>query len=1041
MGMTPSELDELLAELSGRPGHEQVRSRLIKLLTDGLGAKPTEIGLEVRFEVAGRVDALLGRTVFEIKSNLSTEKRAGETQLAGYLREKEEKTAQAWVGVLTDGAEFYVYALREDGTLEGIGERKLSRRQAAQSIEQRAMYSREFLRWLESVVVVADVLLPEIEIIRAELGRESPLYRRSAQLLSDLWARHASNPEVALKRELWRRLLEVAYGDDVSGDNLFLQHTYLVVVAKAIATVALFRRLPATGRDLLDGRQFSDEGIAGAIEADFFDWVLADSDGDELVRQIAILVARFKLDAIEADVLKGLYESLIDPEQRHFLGEYYTPDWLAARICYSAIDRPSEQRVIDPACGSGTFLFHAVRRCIDAVIAEGSLPSEAIARSCQLVAGIDVHPVAVIFARATVLLALVPSMNFGRPPRITIPVYLGDALQWNRAELMGRSELEIEVPPVVPGASAERLRFPENLVVSPDQFESVLAAMLRYAEPPRTPKEFAAWLGGQSMSSADAKLLIATQGTLTALVASGRNHIWGYVARNMSRPIWLAGDRQKADVVIGNPPWVRYSAMSDATQKRFKREAKNAGLWVGGKSATANDLSALFFARSASLYMRKNGRIVFVLPYAAMSRDPYAKFRLGDFSPHQAADALQVAFTEAWSLPSDLQPLFPVPACVLFASRASGPTPLPTTVRRFAGRLPRRDARPDEAARTLTETIDKWPIEAGAGSVYRDRFKQGATLVPRRFMIVERLPANERFGNNPSAPRVKGRVTSLDKRPWSDVNPIEGPVEAEFLRTVWLGESIAPFRPLKPAIGVVPYEKSSATMMNASRAGVRNYPYLAAWLKAGESLWDVHSSKKMTWLQRMNYGSGISGQFPLAFPRIVYAASGTNPAAVLLDDANSGIIEHKLYWAPARSLEEGRYLCAVLNSETTRGRAEIWQSEGQFGKRDFDRSALNLPIPEFDPSTALHRKLADAAKRAEIVAANVLITEGETFTRVRSRIRLALRGDGVAQEIDELVVRLLGQSKLARVVATLRELPATSDPIPVDDDEDEDQAA
>lgn len=65
-------------------------------------------------------------------------------------------------------------------------------------------------------------------------------------------------------------------------------------------------------------------------------------------------------------MLKVLYESLVDLEQRHDLGEYYAPDWLASRIVAAAVDAPLEQRVLDPACGSGTFLFHAVRRLIAA---------------------------------------------------------------------------------------------------------------------------------------------------------------------------------------------------------------------------------------------------------------------------------------------------------------------------------------------------------------------------------------------------------------------------------------------------------------------------------------------------------------------------------------------------------------------------------------------------------------------------------------------------------------------------------------------------
>ena len=82
---------------------------------------------------------------------------------------------------------------------------------------------------------------------------------------------------------------------------------------------------------LLSGRALAEEGILGAVEPDFFDWPLRMPDGAKLVREVAEQAARFRLRDVEADVLKVLYESLVDPDQRHDLGEYYTPDWLAGR--------------------------------------------------------------------------------------------------------------------------------------------------------------------------------------------------------------------------------------------------------------------------------------------------------------------------------------------------------------------------------------------------------------------------------------------------------------------------------------------------------------------------------------------------------------------------------------------------------------------------------------------------------------------------------------------------------------------------------------
>src|SRR6516225_10550453 len=118
--------------------------------------------------------------------------------------------------------------------------------------------------------------------------------------------------------------------------------------------------------DLLAGQALADEGIIGAVEADFFDWPLKHSGGEELIRDVAQQTERFRLRDVEADVPKILYESLIDPEQRHDLGEYYTTDWLAGRIVTATIDNPLKLRVLDPACGSGTFLFHAIRHLIAA---------------------------------------------------------------------------------------------------------------------------------------------------------------------------------------------------------------------------------------------------------------------------------------------------------------------------------------------------------------------------------------------------------------------------------------------------------------------------------------------------------------------------------------------------------------------------------------------------------------------------------------------------------------------------------------------------
>lgn len=157
----------------------------------------------------------------------------------------------------------------------------------------------------------------------------------------------------------------------------------------------------------------------------------------------------------------------------------------------------------------------------------------------------------------------------------------------------------------------------------------------------------------------------------------------------------------------------------------------------------------------------------------------------------------------------------------------------------------------------------------------------------------------------------------------------------------------------------------------------------------------------------MEFQRGLSNQFPIPPLRIVYAASGTLPAAIVLRD-DRAVIEHKLYWAAPASEDEAWYLAAILNSEAARSRAERFQSRGQFGARDFDKVMFNLPIPVFAEKEGLHREIAAAGAEAERVAASVELIEGEKFQRARRRVREGLTENGVGRDIEKLVDTLLG---------------------------------
>src|SRR3990172_4421634 len=113
MPLSPDRLREIVSELASRPQHEKVRALVYELLVNELGAKSTELDFEHQVpEVHGRIDALLGKTLFEFKTDLRREQRDAESQLPGYLSQRQTETGTHFVAVATDGATFHAYELR-----------------------------------------------------------------------------------------------------------------------------------------------------------------------------------------------------------------------------------------------------------------------------------------------------------------------------------------------------------------------------------------------------------------------------------------------------------------------------------------------------------------------------------------------------------------------------------------------------------------------------------------------------------------------------------------------------------------------------------------------------------------------------------------------------------------------------------------------------------------------------------------------------------------------------------------------------------------
>lgn len=971
-----------------------------------------------------RIDIETGSTVIEVKRDLraGSTKSDAEGQLAGYVQTRRRQTGARFIGVLTDGRDWYLYVPDPDGVsvIEASHLRTSSRKDT------------EALRyWLGTILATQEDLPPSAQAIERNLGAGSPAHDADHATLTALFEQGSASPEVALKRELWGKLLRTAFGSDFDDDaSLFVDHTLLVLTAEIIAHAALGFDVGPTGRltpsELAQGTKFSEAQIFGVVESDFFDWPIEVPGGAEFIRSLATRLSRFRWSQPEHDVLKHLYEAVISQETRQALGEYYTPDWLADAIISETVSDPLHERVLDPSCGSGTFIFHAVRRYLSDADETGLSVRQALDGVTQRVMGMDLHPVAVTLARVTYLLAIGTErlQSEDRGP-LSIPVYLGDSLQWEeRADLMtstdnvvvsttGSDLAQGQEPLALEGGDglfSDDLVFPRSVLADAQRFDSIVAEMASLAldESRTMDKTLMEPVLDRGMvdDPAARATLLTTFAKMRDLQRRGRDHIWGYYVRNLIRPLWLSLAEHRVDVLVGNPPWLRYSKMSSAMQERYRRLAEEKGLLSGPKGASGRDLSTLFLVRCLERYGTPTARFAFVMPHGTLTRYPHAGFRSGRWGATQRA-----AFEKPWDLQDMARATgFPITSCVVRGRSGSTPCPLGASTQRWSAHGVTRSTSWADASLKTERTTGEVYVQANADdetSPYEGRFRNGAIIYPRALLFVTEEDAGP-LGLGAGRARVRSRRSTLEKKPWRDVPDLTGTVERAFIHPVHLGETLLPYRMADPLTAVLPISVDDSSGL-APEDELSRYPGMATWWDSVERVWRENRvrSERKPLRERIDYSGQLSAQLPMTNEiRVVYSASGnTLTAATVLDPYT--VIEHKLYWCAARSLDEARYLVGILNSDTLLQRVRPMQAIGLFGPRDFDKNVFKVPFGGYDPTNKAHERLTELVARAEAQAATIDVSDTKDFKQARRTIREELTATGLISLLEESVDAVL----------------------------------
>lgn len=967
----------------------------------------------------GFIDSYYGNAIIEFETSLRATGAHAEEQLREYCSgvwREEGKPYRRLLAIASDGIVWRLYRpalpddLRskpkpEDVTLAPLRNFILTESNLA-----------DFHIFLNGLLFRSGQIEPTATQFEQDFGRSSPAYVEAIEALVKAWSKVRTQSEPGVAFETWQKYLAVTYGSLATPSEgevevtelelLFLKHTYLNSLAHLMIWALLSHGKTSStysevAHSVLSGEYFESNNLANLVEQDFFQWVRYAKAKTVLApiwEGIIAQIETYDLTRLDSDVLKGVYQELVDPVDRHELGEYYTPSWLAEKLVDELIPHSGFPTILDPSCGSGTFL----RTAIVHLLRHNPKENDKLQRILESVIGIEVHPLAVNIAKANYVLALGDLVQAAKHP-IQIPVYLADSLflpaEVTQYELHGVPSFEMRF-------GGKKVLVPETLIESAKIFDqSIACASLVALDHAENKNESLKTLSAYVLKTVPAittltdldEVLVALwqfSESLADLIRKKKNSIWSFIARNSYRPAML---RRKFDFIIGNPPWLSYRYIKDPEyQDEIKRRAVE-DYAIAPKEQrlmTQMELATVFVCHSMGWFGAEGSKLGFVMPRSILSADQHENLRLRKYTWKAG-----FRISAYWDL-LEVRPIFNVPSCVLFTQKSDDKGSYEDIVpaMEWTGTLPDRDLPWAEAKGHLSVENKKarviflakrsaltpvpGNIHPSQSGYYRSQFENGATIYPRSFFFVKVKDLEGKPDPDTEYWIETDPEQAEDaKPPYKDVN-MKGSVEGRFLYASVVAKHILPFSVLTPATVVLPVfsAEDKFTMTNAEELKEKGYRKCAAWMKRVERIWKEKRGKKSEneniygWL---NWQNKLTDQHLSNENLVVYAASGTNAVAARFDRVDVDtplIVDHKLYWATFKTKTECDYITSLLNSATANELIKPFQSMGLLGERDIHMKILDLRFPKYDAANAKHKRIAElgaeARKKAKTLCAS-----------------------------------------------------------------------
>ncbi|MCU0783694.1 MAG: N-6 DNA methylase [Verrucomicrobia bacterium] len=831
-------------------------------------------------------------------------------------------------------------------------------------------------------------LIPKF--FRAVLAAERSRQTSKTKLLFFEW-RRLFGQVVGIQTDSLKQLLvrqSESHGEDYGANvaaYLYALNTFIALVAKLVAAMALkgaaedIRDSASPIRERLrvleSGELFTNAGVANMLNGDFFAWYLDDDAWRGLASGIESLIAGLsninfdvskKSPDSTRDLFKGLYQSFVPRALRHALGEFYTPDWLAAHVMNEA-GWQRRDSLTDPTCGTGTFLLEALRRRL--THASASTTAEELLAGLQ---GMDLNPLAVLAARASLVVFLSQRLKSGQGLRL--PIYLADAI--NPVDLVGSAfehSLQTE-------KGLFRFTVPKALVIHADFF-AFFTRLRELVEAGQSSAQIFSALKKQdaaaTMSLGEQAQFQETIDSLVKLHDEGWDGIWCSILADR----FAAGAMPQADFVCGNPPWVKWSHLPPDYASFIKARCLQLGVfsedkWVGG---IESDISTVVTYVAAERWLKRGGTLAFLITGTVFANESSQGFRRFEITRLK----LPMAVTRVEDF-GEVAPFEGVSNhATLLVFRTGSPTQYPVTYRWWSPA--REKGQPKRSYASAVEFVleakkfddfaapvpgtDSGPWLKGTRTqheAWQHLFapdthdyvaRKGITTDANGIFFVRVLEHDKatklcQIENDPT----------LGKR--EDVAKVKTSVEAEHLFPLLRGRGVAAFKAQPdPDYGVLVPQRG----MQGDPGLPADYPATFRYLKRFRRILEQRSSfrrfqKKQAWWSLWSTGAYSFARYKVAWremPGGRFAAAIVAPVRHPLLGKKLVVLDHKLYFVPCKSLNEAAFLTALLNAPIVSEAISAYAAQLSLGVSVVEYLAL----PRFNSKDSTHRALVSLALR------------------------------------------------------------------------------